>query len=166
MSEDIRVPSRLGLFLRSLKAVLGARWDAAGDLGTDIAALIAAIGSAPVATAATNGAADYFTPGAPGTSVVVVNTNQAYVGGVDVDVNGFTNGANLTFTVRKKLGNGLNLRQYTFTVQKTAIVTWVPIIGAEELFQANANTLIVYLQSDNAADVAVAVPYNYFVRLT
>ena len=40
----ITAQSKLGRFVRSLATMLGTRWDAAGDLGTDIAAILAAIG--------------------------------------------------------------------------------------------------------------------------
>ncbi len=41
MSEDIKTNAKLGNLARTLATILGARWNAAGDLGTDIAALLA-----------------------------------------------------------------------------------------------------------------------------
>jgi len=41
MPNDIKTNAKLGNLARTLAAILGARWDAAGDLGTDIAALLA-----------------------------------------------------------------------------------------------------------------------------
>ena len=114
---------------------------------------------APVTVA--NGAANYF---AGASSVLVVDSALVELSGVYIDINGFTNGATLTATITIKVGAALNQRQFQLSYVKNANNTIWAILQSEIPLHNNANTIIIALQSDNAGDVAVAVPVSYFLR--
>lgn len=115
----------------------------------------------PIRQTVANGAANYF---AGAQTVLAPSSESVYLGGVDIDLNAFTNGALITATIIYKVGAGLVQRQYQSAMTKTAADTMWRIIGGEELLPGNANNIVINLQSDNAGDIAVAVPVSYFLR--
>lgn len=84
--------------------------------------------------------------------------------GLYLDVNGFTNGAVLTSTITLAIGAGNLARTFTSTFTKNATNICWPVIDTEIPLKAVASAFILQLQSDNAGDVAVTVPFTLFLR--
>lgn len=115
----------------------------------------------PIRVTVDNGAANYF---AGAQTVLDYSGEQAHIYSADIDVNGFTNGALLTATVAIKVGSTIVARQYQTQMTKDASNTIFRVIDGDVLVVANANAILVSLQSNNALDIAVAVPISYFAE--
>lgn len=156
------IVAKWGDIARSLDLILGARWDVAGDLGTDIAAIIAATGSTPVLTKATLGASNFFAG-----AIEVIGLTPAgpsELSGVSLSHNGFTAGAVITYTIYK-MTNGVEDSVLSFTrivgtdPDGVIIVDYDVIDGTGVL-----KTWRVTAQSNNAGDNARTMRYQYTTK--
>ena len=84
--------------------------------------------------------------------------------GLYLDVNGFTNGATLTSTITLSIGAGNLARTFTSTFVKNATNTCWPVVDTEIPLRPVASAFVLQVQSDNAGDVAVTVPFHYMAR--
>ena len=83
--------------------------------------------------------------------------------GVDIDVNGFTNGAVITAVVSKKVGAAAAARTETLTFVKAAGATRWTILEHFTPIKGVAASFAITLQSSLAADSAVTVPVTYYL---
>lgn len=84
--------------------------------------------------------------------------------GLYLDVNGFTNTAVLTATITLSIGAANLARTFTSTFTKNATNTCWPVIDSEIPLRAVASAFILQIQSDNAGDAAVTLPFSYNLR--
>ena len=116
----------------------------------------------PARTNISVGPSDYNA--APVTVVSIDTTQNTMVSGIYLDVNGFTNGATLTATLKIKVGAGNNQRQVRRTFVKDANNNLFIILDSESPITSNTDSLEVALQSDNAGDNAATAIGTYFTR--
>lgn len=161
--SDVRLIARFGIFVRTLKAVLGTRWDAAGDLGTDIAAIIAAVGNTPVLTKATLGASNFFAG-----AVEVIGLTPAgptELSGVSLSQNGFTAAAVITYRVYK-MTNGVEDLFLTYTRIVGTDPDGIMVLDAPDTIDGNGalKTWRITAQSSAAGDNARTMRYQYTTK--
>lgn len=162
------IPSLWGKLGNGAQSLMAAVGDHSGDTLTSARAKLGNLSLSlatilqPAATDASAGPSNFF---AGAVTVVTLSPAQlTMVGGVYLDCNGFTNGATLTATIQIKVGAGNNVRQVQRFFTKDANNTLWPIIDGETPIKAAASSLVIQVQSDNAADTAVIVPSTAFTR--
>ena len=160
--------AKFGNLARSLTTIIGTRWNAAGDIGTDIASMLASLATLLTNTArktVTNisvGAADYNA--APVTVLDITPAAILDISGLYLNISGFTNGATLTITYKIKSGVANGQAQFERTTIKSATNTLFPAIDSDIPLKVVASALVVAVQSDNAGDNAVTLTGSYFTR--
>ena len=87
---------------------------------------------------------------------------DAILKGIDIDVNGFTNGAVLTAVVTKRVGSTDTARVETIRFVKDAGNTRWSIIDAITPIKGVATSFSITLQSSIVGDTAVTVPVTYY----
>lgn len=157
------ITAKLGNNVRSLYVMLGTRWDAAGDLGTDIANLLAAVGGGLTDTDNSTGPSNFFA--APVSVLSLAPATNEVLRAFYLDASAFTAGAILTAIVSVQVGAGPAARtiRRTFVAGAANDGTLFAIIDGDVFLKDIAASISITVQSDNAGDIAVTAPGTYWM---